>query len=85
MMHGLTPTKQPPSVSTMPPRWHRALTPEDVETAHRLVGLHVPTGADSLRPVCASATHLIVVQRWPCEQHSWATWVLDADKRGEVT
>lgn len=84
MTHGLTPTKPGPSDAPMPPRWHRELTPEDVETAHGLVGLHLPTGTDPQRPICASATHLIVAPRWPCEQHKWASWVLEADQRGEV-
>jgi len=89
-MHGLSPTGVEADGRTrgpdgMPPRWHRALTREDVETARGVLPMHHPTGLDPLRPVCASATHLILVQPWPCEQHRWARWVLDADERGEIT
>ncbi|MFG1921729.1 hypothetical protein [Cryptosporangium sp. NPDC048952] len=90
MMHGLSASpaeadRETRDLSVMPPRWHRTLTREDVETARGVLPMHHPTGLDPLRPVCASATHLIVVQSWPCEQHRWARWVLDADDRGEIT
>ncbi|MFI5955529.1 hypothetical protein [Cryptosporangium sp. NPDC051539] len=68
----------------IPPRWHRELVPDDVETARGIVDLHCPTGIDPDRPVCASATHLIVTPSWPCRQHRWAEWVLDLAQRGEV-
>jgi hypothetical protein len=63
----------------IPPRWHRALTPEDVETARGVSDLHAPTGVDPNRPVCASATHLVVPPRWPCQQRRWADWVLSSE------
>lgn len=68
----------------IPPRWHRALTPDDVETARGIIDLHCPTGCDPGRPICASATHLIVAPRWPCAQRRWAEWVLACEQRGEV-
>jgi hypothetical protein len=83
MMHGLR-AAETADPGGIPPRWHRELTREDVETARRVLPMHNPTGLDPLRPVCASATHLILVQRWPCDQHRWASWVLGVEERGEI-
>lgn len=73
-----------PTSAVMWPRWHRPLVAEDVETARLLTVLHQPTGLDPDRPICASATHLILEIRWPRSQHNWATWVLGAHERGEI-
>lgn len=66
---------------SIPPRWHRALTPDDVETARGIIDLHCPTGTDPDRPICASATHLVVPPRWPCAQRRWAEWVLEFEQQ----
>ena len=71
------------SLST-PGRWHRPLVPEDVETARGIIEMHIPTDTYRDRPICASATHLVVAPYWPCAQHRWAEWVLDSEQRGQI-
>jgi hypothetical protein len=54
------------------PRWHRALTAEDVETARSLRELHMPSEPDPLgRRRCASALHLVSAPSWPCDPARW--------------
>lgn len=65
-----------------PPGWSRVATPEDVETAHRIMPMHAPI--DSHRGLCASALHLVNAPAWPCEPYQWAKAVLDAAARREI-